>query len=78
MSEILKLKKELNSEEDIKKLFDITIKEANELNKRCNPFVTITDEYNHINSDTLLNGIPYTLKDNFQQKEFLQLHHQIF
>ena len=71
MSEILKIKKELNSEEDIKRLFDITIKEAKELNNKCNMFVTITDEYNHINSDSVLNGIPYTLKDNFSTNGIL-------
>ena len=71
MSEILKIKKELNSEEDIKRLFDITIKEAKELNNKCNMFVTITDEYNHINSDSVLNGIPYTLKDNFSTSGIL-------
>ena len=68
MSEILKIKNELKSEENIKKLFNITIKEAKCLNDKCNAFVTITDEFNHINSDSILNGIPYTLKDNFSTK----------
>ena len=71
MSEILKLKKELNSEEDIKKLYDLTIKEAKELNNKCNAFVTITDKYEHISSDSILNGIPYDLKDNFSTKGIL-------
>ena len=71
MSEILKLKKELNSEEDIKKLYDLTIKEAKELNNKCNAFVTITDKYEHISSDSILNGIPYALKDNFSTKGIL-------
>ena len=71
MSEILKIKKELNDEEDIKKLFDITIKEARKLNDKYNMFVTITEDYSHIDSDSVLNGIPYTLKDNFSTNGIL-------
>ena len=71
MSKIIELKESFKGEDDIKSLFNETIEKAKEGNKKYNAFVTITDEYNHKESDTLLNGIPYSLKDNFSTEGIL-------
>ncbi len=71
MSKIIELREKLNSEDDIKNLFNETIEKAKECNNKYNAFVTITDEYNHIDSDSFLNGIPYSLKDNFSTEGIL-------
>lgn len=71
MSKIIELREKLKSEEDIKALFDETIQKAEICNKKYNAFVTITNNYDHINSDSILNGIPYSLKDNFSTEGIL-------
>ena len=71
MSKIIELKENLNSEDDIKSLFNETIEKAKICNKKYNAFVTIVDEYKHKQSNTLLNGIPYSLKDNFSTEGIL-------
>ncbi len=71
MSKILELKETLKSEEDIKSLFNSTIEKVKTCNEKYNAFVTITDNYEHIESDSILNGIPYSLKDNFSTKDIL-------
>ena len=48
---------------------------SNELAKKSqeeyNPFVTIIDEYKHVGGDSLIDNIPYALKDNISTKGIL-------
>ncbi|MDO4962561.1 MAG: amidase family protein [bacterium] len=59
--------KKVTSEE----LFNESISKAHMYQEKYNSFVTILDEYNHKESDSLINGIPYSLKDNFSTKGIL-------
>ena len=56
---------------DFKKSFDEANKKAKKYQSEYNSFVTIIDECEHIESDSLLNGIPYALKDNYSTKGIL-------
>lgn len=70
---ILELRKLLdNKEVTTLELFNNSRKLAMKLNDDYNNFVTILDklEYNP-NKNSLLNGIPYALKDNFSTKDIL-------
>ncbi len=44
---------------------------ASKSQKNVNAFVTIMDEYKHEKSSSILDGIPYALKDNFSTKGIL-------
>ena len=59
--------KEITSEE----LFKEANKLAYESQKEINAFVTIIDKFEEEKSDSLINGIPYVLKDNFSTKGIL-------
>lgn len=59
--------KEITSEE----LFDESIKKAKKEQNVYNSFVTILDKYEKEDSDSILNGIPYALKDNISTKGIL-------
>ncbi|MBQ2946705.1 MAG: Asp-tRNA(Asn)/Glu-tRNA(Gln) amidotransferase subunit GatA [Bacilli bacterium] len=52
-------------------LFNESVLKANKYQGEYNSFVTILNDYNHQESDSLLNGIPYALKDNFSTKGIL-------
>lgn len=52
-------------------LFNDAVYNAKNIESEYNPFVTIMDKYEHIESDSLLNNIPYALKDNFSTKGIL-------
>lgn len=70
---VLELRKLLdNKEVTTLELFNNSRKLAMKLNDDYNNFVTILDklEYNP-NKNSLLNGIPYALKDNFSTKDIL-------
>lgn len=70
---VLELRKLLdNKEVTTLELFNNSRRLAMKLNEDYNNFVTILDklEYNH-NKNSLLNGIPYALKDNFSTKDIL-------
>ena len=70
---VLELRKLLdNKEVTTLELFNNSRKLAMQLNEDYNNFVTILDklEYNP-NKNSLLNGIPYALKDNFSTKDIL-------
>ena len=54
-----------------KELFDQSVKLANDSQKQYNPFVTIMDEYEQNDSNGILSGIPYALKDNISTKGIL-------
>ena len=52
-------------------LFNESVKLAKESMEEYNPFVTILDSYEQTDSDSMLSGIPYALKDNISTKGIL-------
>lgn len=52
-------------------LFNECIEKAKDSQKIYNPFVTIMDKYECCDSDSILSGIPYALKDNISTKGIL-------
>ena len=72
MDGILELKEKLNkgiiTESE---LFNDSVLLAQQKQEEYNSFVTIQETYNHTNSDSLLSGIPYALKDNISTKGIL-------
>ncbi len=52
-------------------LFNDSVKLAHRSMDPYNPFVTIVDEYNHIDSNSKIDGIPYAIKDNISTKGIL-------
>ena len=52
-------------------LFKESVKLAHESMEEYNPFVTIIEDYQKEASDSILNGIPYALKDNISTKGIL-------
>lgn len=52
-------------------LFNESNSKAHKYQDEFNSFVTIIDEYEKEDSNSLLNGIPYALKDNFSTKGIL-------
>lgn len=72
MKTILDYRKDLDeSKVTSEELFKEAIDKANKYQEEYNSFVTIIDEYNKEESDSLINGIPYALKDNFSTKGIL-------
>ncbi len=68
MKNILKLNESIiNKEKFIKDIFDEAKEKALKYQSEYNSFVTFCD-YEHNSSSSLLNGIPYALKDNFSTK----------
>ena len=64
-------KEELNKK-DIKELLSNNKKLLEEVNKKCNAFVTIIDNPEYFeNKNSLLNGVPYSAKDMFSTKGIL-------
>lgn len=52
-------------------LFTDSVKLAKESQEKYNPFVTIMDKYEKVDSKSLIDGIPYVLKDNISTKGIL-------
>ena len=52
-------------------LFNESVDKARKCQDEFNPFVTILDKYEKLDSDSLLSGIPYALKDNISTKGIL-------
>lgn len=52
-------------------LFSNATSLAHKYQEEYNSFVTILDKYNHKASNSLIDGIPYSLKDNFSTKGIL-------
>jgi len=52
-------------------LFNESVKLAKESQSVYNPFVTIIDNYEKVDSNSMINGIPYALKDNISTKGIL-------
>ena len=72
MKTIMDLRNDLdNSKITSEELFNKSISKAHQYQDEYNSFVTILNEYNHQESNSLLNGIPYSLKDNFSTKGIL-------
>ena len=72
MKTIMNLRNDLDSSKiSSEELFNESNIKAHKYQDEYNSFVTIVDEYNHLESDSLLNGIPYALKDNFSTKGIL-------
>ena len=72
MKNITDLRNELdNSNITSEELFNESISKANKYQDKYNSFVTILDKYDHTESSSLLDGIPYALKDNFSTKGIL-------
>lgn len=68
---ILDLRKELEKGKSGKDVFDDAALKAINFQREYNPFVTIIDNYEHEESESILNNIPYALKDNFSTKGVL-------
>ena len=69
---ILELRDKLDSGKvTSEEIFNECVKEAKSSQKDYNPFVTIMDKYEKIDSDSLISGIPYALKDNISTKGIL-------
>lgn len=62
-----KMKNNVSSED----LFKDAVYKSKSVMEELNPYVTIMDKYEHILSDSLINGVPYALKDNFSTKGIL-------
>ena len=72
MKNILDLRKDLdNSITTSEELFKESNLKAHKYQEKFNSFVTIIDEYKKEDSNSLLNGIPYAIKDNFSTKGIL-------
>lgn len=72
MKTILDLRKDLDeSKVTSEELFNEAKEKAHKYQDEYNSFVTILDEYSKVDSDSLINGIPYALKDNFSTKGIL-------
>ncbi len=55
----------------VEELFDETIKMAKDYQNDYNSFVTIVDKCSYKDKDGILNGIPYSLKDNYSTSNIL-------
>jgi len=72
MKTIMDLRKDLDSKSvTSEELFESSVKLAHKYQEDYNSFVTILDEYKCEESDSLINGIPYALKDNISTKGIL-------
>ncbi len=68
---ILELRDRLNNGISSETLFNESVEAAKRSQKEYNPFVTIIDKYEKMDSNSLLSGIPYALKDNISTKGIL-------
>ena len=72
MKSILELREDLDNKNISKEeLFNKTIDNAKKYQEDYNSFVTILDNYEGINNEGILSGIPYALKDNISTKGIL-------
>ena len=72
VNSISELRNKLDSGEvQANDLFNESVELANKYQEDYNSFVTIIDKYEGMNSDSILNGIPYALKDNISTKGIL-------
>ena len=52
-------------------LFNNSVELAKKYQDKYNSFVTILDSYEKVDSDSLISGIPYAMKDNVSTKGIL-------
>ena len=72
MKDITLLREELDTNKiTSEELFDKANSKAHKYQDEFNSFVTIIDEYKKEDSNSLINGIPYAIKDNFSTKGIL-------
>ena len=72
MKSILDLRKDIDeSKVTSEDLFNESNEKAHKYQEEYNSFVTIIDEYSNCESNSLISGIPYALKDNFSTKGIL-------
>ena len=72
MDSIVELREKLDSKEvSEEELFDNSKKMAKKYQDKYNAFVTILDDYDKVDSHSMLTGIPYALKDNISTKGIL-------
>ncbi|MBE6139260.1 MAG: Asp-tRNA(Asn)/Glu-tRNA(Gln) amidotransferase subunit GatA [Firmicutes bacterium] len=72
MKTIMDLRNDLDTSKiTSEELFNESNIKAHKYQEEYNSFVTIIDEYSKVDANTLLNGIPYSLKDNFSTKGIL-------
>ena len=72
MKTILELRNDLDTNKvTSEELFNESVKKAKEYQEKFNSFVTILDEFKKEDSDSILDGITYALKDNFSTKGIL-------
>ena len=72
MSSILDLREKLdNGSVTSEELFNSSVDMANKYQDEYNSFVTIMDNYEKVDSNSILSGIPYALKDNISTKGIL-------
>ena len=69
-----KMKNNISSED----LFKDAVYESKKVMDELNPYVTIMNDYDHVESDSLINGVVYALKITLVQKVFLQLAQVIY
>ena len=69
---ITEIREKLDKKEiSIEELYEKTKEHAKKSQEKLNAFVTITEKCEHIESNSPLNGIPYSLKDNISTKGIL-------
>ena len=68
---ILELRRKLDNGLSSEKLFNECVEAAKKSQVEYNPFVTIMNKYEKTDSNSLLSGIPYVLKDNISTKGIL-------
>ena len=72
MKTIIDLRNDLDNKViESKELFNESVNKAHKYQDEYNSFVTIIDEYKKEDSNSLIDGIPYALKDNFSTKGIL-------
>lgn len=72
MKTILDYRKDLDEKKvTSEELFNESVSKAHKYQGKYNSFVTILDNYECKNSNSLVSGIPYALKDNFSTKGIL-------
>lgn len=72
MDGILELKEKIHNDEvTSEELFNNSVEKAKKYQDEYNSFVTIMDSYEKVESNSLISGIPYALKDNVSTKGIL-------
>ena len=72
MDSIVKLREKLdNGNVTSEELFNNSVEMAKKYQNEYNSFVTILDSYENVDSDSLISGIPYAMKDNVSTKGIL-------